>query len=85
MRYQRILMERISDEEEKEREEIILQKEAGIITPEGELVITRKAITDYIRQTVNIITSGLYICLIFIGILVLLNPSSRDMILKLFL
>ncbi len=82
MRYQSILMSRIEDEERQLKEQALLSEEAGIIQSTDDIVVTKKTFSDYVHQAGNIIFSGGFLTLIFIGILDILNPASREILLS---
>lgn len=84
MRYQPILMLRLEEEERALAEQNELKKRAGIVSESDEITVTEKTITDYVKQIGYVIASGIFIILVFIGMLMVLNPSSREILLGTF-
>lgn len=78
MKYNPILMQKVTAEKKEESEQEKLKKETGI--DDQDVVLKKKGIKDY---TVLILRSLLYtavVALIFIGLVTALNPASRQVI-----
>ena len=82
MRYKPILMARVEEEKRQLKESMLLSEEAGVIQSTDDIVVKKKNFKDYVRDVTNIAISAVYLTLIFLGLLVLLNPTSRDILLK---
>ena len=84
MRYKPILMTRIEEEERQLKENLLLSEEAGVIRSADNIVVKKKNAGDYIREISNIFFSAVFLMLVFVGLLVLLNPTSREILLNIF-
>lgn len=80
MRYKSILGEKVKREQAEEEKEKKLKNDAGI---ESDNVTVRiKGAKDYIVGILRTIFFTIFIILIFIGIVTIINPTSRYMILQ---
>ena len=73
-------MEEENASEEKQEE---LKKESGIDDEEGELHVREKGPFDYIKGFFNGIFYVAFVALIFVGLVTLINPISRGILLEL--
>ena len=77
-------MTRIEEEERRLKENLLLSEEAGVIRSADNIVVKKKNAGDYIREISNIFFSAVFLMLVFVGLLVLLNPTSREILLNIF-
>jgi len=77
-------MTRIEEEERQLKENLLLSEEAGVIRSADNIVVKKKNAGDYIREISNIFFSAVFLMLVFVGLLVLLNPTSREILLNIF-
>ncbi len=77
-------MTRIEEEERQLKENLLLSEEAGVIRSADNIVVKKKKAGDYIREISNIFFSAVFLMLVFVGLLVLLNPTSREILLNIF-
>ena len=82
MRYKPILMTRIEEEERRLKENLLLSEEAGVIRSTDDIVVKKKSVSDYIKEISHIVFSAVFLVLVFLGLLVLLNPNSREILLN---
>lgn len=80
-RFKPILMEKISRLEQAEQEQRELKQEYGITA--DDVVVRKKNIKDYAISILKGIGYFIYIILVFLGIVTLINPISRDILLGL--
>lgn len=80
-RFKPILMEKISRLEQAEQEQQELKQEYGITA--DDVVVRKKNIKDYAISILKGIGYFIYIILVFLGIVTLINPISRDILLGL--
>lgn len=80
-RFKPILMEKISRLEQAEQEQRELKQEYGIAA--DDVVVRKKNIKDYAISILKGIGYFIYIILVFLGIVTLINPISRDILLGL--
>lgn len=78
-RFKPILMEKISRLEQAEQEQRELKQEYGIAA--DDVVVRKKNIKDYAISILKWIGYFIYIILVFLGIVTLINPISRDIFL----
>ena len=78
-RFKPILMEKISRLEQAEQEQRELKQEYGIAA--DDVVVSKKNIKDYAISILKGIGYFIYIILVFLGIVTLINPISRDIFL----
>lgn len=78
-RFKPILMEKISRLEQAEQEQRELKQEYGIAA--DDVVVRKKNIKDYAISILKGIGYFIYIILVFLGIVTLINPISRDIFL----
>lgn len=77
-------MTRIEEEERQLKENLLLSEEAGVIRSADNIVVKKKNAGDYIQEISNIFFSAVFLMLVFVGLLVLLNPTSREILLNIF-
>ena len=82
MRYKPILMTRIEEEKRRLKENLLLSEEAGVIRSTYDIVVKKKSVSDYIKEISHIVFSVVFLVLVFLGLLVLLNPTSREILLS---
>ncbi len=82
MRYKPILMARVEEEERQLKESLLLSEEAGVIQSTDDIVVKKKNFKDYVRDVTNIAVSAVFLVFVFIGLLVLLNPTTREILLE---
>ena len=82
MRYKPILMTRIEEEEKHLKENLLLSEEAGVIQSADDIVVKKKNVNDYVKEISRIAFSAVFLVLVFLGLLVLLNPTSREILLN---
>lgn len=80
-RFKPILMEKISRMEQAEQEQRKLKQEYGIAA--DDVVVRKKNVKDYAISAIKGIGYLAYVILVFLGIVTLVNPISRDILLSL--
>jgi cytochrome b561 len=75
-------MTRIEEEERQLKENLLLSEEAGVIQSADDIVVKKKNVSDYIKEISHIVFSAVFLVLVFLGLLVLLNPTSREILLS---
>ena len=80
-RYKPILMEKIHRAEAEEKKQRELKEELGII-PDDTIIIKKKGISDYLLSVLKGFGYLIYVILVFLGIVTVINPVSRDLLLK---
>lgn len=78
MKFNSILMQKVTEEKRKESKQGKWKEQAGIDSQE--IIIKKKNVRDYIILAVHFIMCALIIMLIFIGLVTALNPTSRQVI-----
>ena len=77
-------MTRIEEEERRLKENLLLSEKAGVIRSTDDIVVKKKSVSDYIKEISHIVFSAVFLVLVFLGLLVLLNPTSREILLNIF-
>lgn len=81
-RYKKILVEKIVEERKAEEEQRNLRTFVGI--DDETVIVKKKSITDYIISFIKSIGYFIFIIFVFFGIVLIVNPISRDILLNLF-
>ena len=55
-----------------------------MIRSTDDIVVKKKSVSDYIKEISHIAFSAVFLVLVFLGLLVLLNPTSREILLNIF-
>lgn len=82
MKFNPILMQKITEEKDQENEQEKLKKETGI--DDQDIVLKTRSMKDYAVTFLRCILYIACIVLIFIGLITALNPPSRQVITELF-
>lgn len=82
MKYNSILMQSVTEEKAKEREQEKLKEEAGI--NDQDIVLKTRSARDYAVTLLRCIIYAAFIALIFIGLITVLNFDSRQVIVEMF-
>ena len=53
-----------------------------MIRSTDDIVVKKKSVSDYIKEISHIVFSAVFLVLVFLGLLVLLNPTSREILLN---
>lgn len=73
-----ILLQKVREEQKEEERQEKLKAEAGITDPD--IVVKEKGIKEYSLSILKGILYTAFICLIFLGILTVLNPTSQNIL-----
>lgn len=82
MKYNSILMQFVTEENAKEREQEKLKEESGINGQD--IVLKTRSAGDYAVTLLHCIGYAVFIALIFIGLITILNFDSRQVIVEIF-
>ena len=80
-RFKPILMEKITREEQAEKEQQELKDTYGIA--DASVSVRKKGIQDYGISAIKGLGYLLYVILVFLGIVIWINPTSREILLGL--
>lgn len=78
MKYNPILMQKVTEEKKEENEQERLKKETGI--NDQDVVLRKKGVKDYAVLVLRFLLYVAVIALIFVGLVTALNPASRQVI-----
>lgn len=78
MRYNPILMQKVTEEKKEENEQKRLKEETGI--NDQDVVLKKRGVKDYAVLALRSLLYAVAIALIFAGVVTALNPASRQVI-----
>ncbi len=81
-RFRRILMDKVEKERREEIRQEKLKAESGI--KEGDFLVTEKGSSDYGKAVFRIAVHITLMILAFVGIMMVLNPESRGILMERF-
>lgn len=73
-----ILMQKVAENQKQESEQEKLKEETGI--DDQDIVLKKRGVLDYTIAFLHCILYVIFVSLIFIGLITVLNPASRQVI-----